>query len=196
MMPGNVLSDPTIQSPLLEPDSWDKTPFKDFERGGAGIGNTAQGINVFNWEAWVDVDYNFWVKRVDQPSETAVFITRVPGATNIGLAFDRSMNVAISYRIGANSYLYWFDTSVSAYVTTQFAGARSPAITHDDKRDGQDNISDVLLFYVRADVLYMRMQRDRYEIEYTMKTIPANYEIKRVGMGRNLRIQFVLAPRV
>jgi hypothetical protein len=194
MMPGNVLSTTPIPAPLLQPDNWDKSPFTDFELGGVAVSDTSQGLDSYIWKVW-SVDGNVFINRVDLDDDTdAVLMFYRKNCRNLGLAFDQNMRPAVSYTVGPDVYLYWYDTAISAYTITQFAGCRSPGITLDDKRLGQTSISDVILFYIRLDKFYMRVQRDRYLIEYFLYDLPANYELKHVGMGSNLRLQFVFEP--
>ncbi len=196
MMPGNTLSSTPIPAAMLAPDNWASSPKRDFERGGVALGDPSQGLLAYNWEAWIDGDNNFFVKRVDEGPETAAYILYQERARNIGLAFDRNMNPSICYQQGSDSYLYWYDSTISGYRTTKFEGATTPRITHDDKRADQSSISDVMLFYIRAQKLYFRMQRDRYATEYYLYDVPARYDLKKVGMGTNLRLQFILGPIV
>lgn len=193
MMPGNVLSTTPVPAPLLQPDSWNKSPYLDFEKGGVALLDTSQGLDSHIWKAWID-DGNIFVNRIDLNDDSAHYMLYAKGARYVGLAFDSNMNVAITYQQGSSVFLYWFDTSVSHYVTTEFPGCRSPGITLDDKRAGQSATSDILLFYIRLDKLYFRMQRDRYLIEYHLYDLPTRYNLTRVGMGTNYRLQFVLEP--
>ncbi len=194
MMPDNVLSTTPVPAPLLQPDSWSKSTYLDFEKGGIAISDPSQGLDSYTWKVWID-NGNVFCNRIDLDDDEAHYLFFVEDARNLGLAFDQNMNVAISYQLGPVCYLYWYDSTVSNYVTTKFPGCRSPGITLDDKRNGQSSNSDILLFYIKLDKLYFRMQRDRYLIEYHLYDLPTDYELTRVGMGTNNRIQFVLNPR-
>lgn len=194
MMPNNRLSDVPIRSALLSPDSWETSSRLDFERGGIALANPSLGINAFDWKAWIDDDFNFWINRVDLPDDNATFLFQQRDARNIRLAFDRNMNVAIAYQKYSNSYLYWFDSVPNAYVTSLFGGASQPRLTHDDKRADALDTSDVLFFYMIGRSLRYRQQRDRYTIERTLASVPPDYEFESVGMGLNNRLQFHFRP--
>lgn len=69
----------------------------------------------------------------------------------------------------------------------------------DDKREGQRDFSDVLLFYLKSEVppvLYMRAQRDRYGVEYEIDPLPVGTtNLVGGGMSKNLRLRFKLVGK-
>jgi hypothetical protein len=100
------------------------------------------------------------------------------------------MDVVLAYVASGVTKLYWYDTLAAAQVTTIFAGATSPFLSLDDKRPEEGANSDVLFFYVRSGVLYYREQRERYQTERSLATLPVGVtRIVNAGMGRNLRVQ-------
>jgi len=102
------------------------------------------------------------------------------------------MNVALAFVQGGESKFYWYDSNLGAMTVTNFGSSViTPRVSHDDKRDMQSASSDVILAYVKNSSLYFRMQRDRYQIEYLLKSGDCKGLIK-IGMNSKLRLQFLL----
>jgi hypothetical protein len=101
------------------------------------------------------------------------------------------MRPVVAYIVGALCYLYWYDTTVDAFVTTQLGVARSPRVTHDDKRLRAEQTADVLVAYIKNDTLCYRQQRDRYTVERVLATgIPDDVDLLQAGMTDKFRIEF------
>jgi hypothetical protein len=67
----------------------------------------------------------------------------------------------------------------------------------DDKRPGQRDFSDILIFYLKdppaqqPQRLYMRAQRDRYGVEYMLGNLPSGTTaLYKAGMAVNGRLRF------
>lgn len=187
MMPDNALSDPVPAGVIFPPDDRPFSPRQDFDLGGVAHQDPSQGLMVKVWKAWIDSAFRIWVQPEDQ-SQPAIFVATAPNAVYISLAFDRNARMTVAWRQGSTVYLYWFDTVTNQFITSMFPGARSPRLTHDDKRPEAALSSDVLLFYIQNDVLYVRNQRDRYTVAHELGPVPRNANLTRVGMASNLRL--------
>lgn len=154
----------------------------DFEWGPIAIQDPSKGSMYQIWRARMENDYVY----LSAPNVAEFVLLDLPGVTEISFTFDQNARHIFAYVQSGVSYLRWYDTSVAAYVTTVIDGI-TPRVTLDDKRELQRSASDVLVFYVRAGALYMRMQRDRYGIEYHLANAVVNGLVK-CGMMRNWRV--------
>ena len=117
---------------------------------------------------------------------------------SITFTFDQSGRISFSYATSVSSFLYWFDSSLGMTVTTDLgADALGPTLLLDDKRTMQSTVSDMLLWYTKADgggtfTLYMLRQRDRFLNEIQMDTLLPNAYLRNIGMTDELRLQMTL----
>lgn len=191
-LPGGQLSTTPIVSDILSPDGRDRVDFSvDYELGGIALNDPSQGLQYQVWVAYVR-DGTIYARPEDGGAETA--ITSDTNITEVSLSFDQNMRPTLAYVANGVTKLYWYDTQIGGPTTTTFAGAFSPFLTLDDKRESQLGTSDLLFFYLRDGSLYYRQQRDRFGVEYQLATgIPVSVDrIVRVGMGTNLRLQVVI----
>lgn len=189
-IPQDRLSTTTLEADFLEPDDRDReTSLIDYERGGLALGDTSLGIDYQIWVAEVAEDRgSISVYPEDTPGMSTVVVTDA-GISDVSLAFDQNMNVTVAY-VSNKPKLYWFDTSIQSYTTTEFDDHISQYVTMDDKRDAATGqaYNDVLFFYIKGSALYYRQQRDRYTVQYTIKTPRPGDYIIRSGMMDNLRV--------
>lgn len=194
-LPGDALPNTAPPVALLAPDSFTRpSRVVDYERGGIALSDPSQGINARNWTA--DLDGEDVRVYPSEEEDAAVTLLSAAGITTLSLAFDQNMRPTIAYEIGTQAYLYWYDSSVEAVVTTALAAdVRGPFVTMDDKRDFATNAgtNDVLLFYIRDSKLCFRQQRERYGTERVLRTFDGpNVSIKRAGINTGLRMQIEL----
>jgi len=188
-LPLNTYSSIAVNSLFMPPDTLLSSLLIDYELGGVALNNPSLGLRVKNWKAFYNGN-DGWVYL--QPGNEAPFqLIQDFNITEISLAFDQNMNVALAYVSDEVVKLYWYDNAIPGYTTTTFADARSPRLALDDKRPALLGASDVIFAYIRGDTLYYRQQRDRYLTEYFLReSIPASQRLRNIGMGRNLRMQF------
>jgi hypothetical protein len=194
MMPGDSLS--TMPAPArfsgARAGSTSKTI--DYEDGGIAIQDPSRGLLYQRWRARLfnAGKVNSYVDLSAREVPEFVWLT-VPNMTEISFSFDANMHPVVAYVAGGLPFLNWFDSTVSAYVTTPLAAdAITPRVSLDDKRELGSNgyqVSDVILAYVRGGNLYYRQQRDRYTIERLLKEGVA--PLIRIGFTRGLRFQFM-----
>ncbi len=192
MLPNNALSVTPIPSFFLPPRQVVRfsaiAGLSDQHFGGVQLGDSSQGLSYQIWTAFIN-GTNVEVTAPNQSSPT-VILTGVQ-ADWVGLAFDQNGRPFITYaysKTGAGFY-YWFDTLLGEFVTTAIPGFVPRAFAAlDDIRPAQSNTSDIILAYVRAGSLYMRVQRDRFGIEYNLGAVPAT--LVQIGMNHVLRFQF------
>lgn len=191
MFPNNQLSQPPVIGKLLFPDSLRTGKLVDFEEGGVGIGNTAQGNLGYTWRAYAQSGDIYIQRGTDAPT----LYTTAPGVQELAFAFDQNMRPVFAFQHATNRIdLLWYDPILQAYtLTTGMATGKNPRLSLDDKRPAQVSASDVILGYIRSGTLYYRIQRERYATERTATTgLPPYAELRNVGMANNNRFHFIV----
>lgn len=166
----------------------------DYEWGPIAISDPSKGSMYQIWRARMENNYVY----LSAPNVPEFVLLDLPNVTEISFTFDQNGRHIFVYVQDDIAKMHWYDSSVSEYVTTVFDGdVITPRITLDDKRDMQRGVSDIVLFYVKptrnaqgvqiGGDLYMRMQRDRYGVEYHMATELAGGIVK-CGMMNNWRV--------
>jgi hypothetical protein len=184
-----------IVSDLLAPDDVRRSDLtRDQELGGIALNDPSQGMQVKTWTGYYDAGQVFL--EAEGVAPTAVLAVAAP-VDVLAISFDQLMRPLVAWQSGADSHLYFYDTSLGATTTLNVAGASSPFLTHDDKRVSQTGLSDVLFFYIKAGNVYYRQQRDRFGVERLIAAVPAGFEtIDAVGMAENNRLAIRFAKLV
>lgn len=181
MLPDNELSTRPVAAPFLVPYRLDK--LVDYEWGGVDIADTSKGMQV---KIWTCRYVGHQVIISDGLISRAVL--NVENITALSFAFDLSMQPVVTYVVNAETYLNWYDTAISQRVTTKFgANFITPQLALDDHRAFQSANADVIFAYLRDGILRTRLQRDRYQIEYSYT---ASQELVQIGMTTNYRFAF------
>lgn len=108
----------------------------------------------------------------------------------ISLTFDQLGRPLVFYRVGEDTLkLYWYDPVAQQNVLTNFGIGKDPTACFDFPQDTGQSFTDALLFYVRDDQVFMRIQRDRYAIEYPCPAIQPGLKINSAGLRVDNRLQ-------
>ena len=190
MIPDNRLSSELMLADWLieKPDS-EFTRTEGYEYGPSALYDTNSELTAALWK-YTYRDNQVFMKK--DGTDTEIAIDTVMNATDIAVCFNQSSQPVIAYMAGGITYLKWFDTNIQEYVVTELGpGLSSPRIILDIK-DKKSSQSDVVLFYFRNNqTLCARYQRDRYSIEYVLKST-SPHKILRVGMNKINRVQFLI----
>lgn len=190
MLPENTYSSVPVGGLFLTPDERITSPLIDWERGGVDLLDASQGMDVQNWTCYTGDQYNVFVKP-ENGVPTLLFQDN--GIEALSFCFDQNMRWSVAYIKQGILTLRWFDSSSNGRVVSEFGPAQNPKMTLDDKRTFNILNSDMLLAYIRGSSLYYRQQRDRFQIEYTLRTgLFPNTKLKNIGMADNFRVQFEL----
>lgn len=154
-------------------------------RGGAQLNDAQLGINVQDWDGRVLSD----VFYVSSPTHAESSIIPVVGAKTATFAFDRNMQPVVCWNTDTNSKLYFFNSLTDQFETMVLTGIKRAMVFHDDVRDSATARSDVLMVYQKNTGLYYRQQRDRYAVEYLIRSIVAG-QLASCGMGVANRLVF------
>lgn len=192
MLPEQVLSTQPLPDPFYLPDGRQGGMLYDFEMGGIALNDPSQGIELQLWVCWVDRAGGVRVKPLATPGNGTLLFTE-PGILRISFGFDNNMQASVAYEKTGEVKYYWFDSSTPGYVTTTYAGARTPRVSHDDKRYFRAGPSDVILTYLLDDKLYFRAQRDRYLVAYLLRSgLSQTLRLPNAGMNIRYRFQWEL----
>lgn len=167
----------------------------DYEDGPVAEQDVSMGLSYQVWSAFVNEDGDIWV----QPSVGSgrVLIHATGEITDVSVAFNQNGDLHCAYVEDGVAKLYWYDTSVNSFVTTNLEdGIRTPKITMDEKRSTQQGNSDIILSYIKSDnALYYRQQRDRFQVERLLHPGPF-VMIRQMYMNDGWRLQWLLVPGV
>lgn len=189
-MPNNSLSSIAKFAPFLPPRTgtrFSSTAGKyDIHYGGIAIGDASQGLSYQTWTCFSD-GINIWLEA---PNTLPFIQLANVNASWVALAFDQNARPFIAYSTSAgNASYYWYDTTIPGYRTSSLTGIVPRVFAAlDDIRPALSSSSDILLAYVRSGQLYMRVQRDRFGIEYNLGAAPAT--LVQIGMNKLFRFQF------
>lgn len=108
------------------------------------------------------------------------------------LAFDQLGRPLIFYRVATDTLrLYWFDPFLNQTVKTDLTTGVNPVAGFDYPQDSGEVFTDILLFYVRNNVLYMREQRDRFLVEYNTGVSHVDLKIESCGLRKDYKYQVI-----
>lgn len=190
MIPQQRLSTTNLPAPFLVDIPRDD-PLTDYEKGGVNLQDPSQGLDVQLWKLrYNDITGEFLLSASNYP-ETVQFVRF--DVSYLSLSFDSNMNPFISFTEAGVGKFWWFNplTNQQEFEEVLIASASSPYATMDDRRPLENFTRDNILTYVRSGNLYFRAQRDRYLIEYLLKT-GVTGEVLVAGMGTNLRLQIIV----
>lgn len=190
MLPDHVLSTQSIPAQFRFPRNIPKQPLVAYEYGGLDLDDASRGLRVKVWKGEY-VDGSIFVSAEGVAPTTVLSVADV---ADFDFTWDQNMRVAIAYElVTGGSRFYWYDTTVSGYVTLDLGSAITPRCAIDDNRDYQTSRSDIILAYVRDGSLYFREQRDRYTIERELSDAAGPGGLIQIGMNRVWRMQFQLS---
>lgn len=194
------MSTTVVQSAWLAPDERTRTLDEDYEQGPIALNDPSAGLLYQPWGlTWDFASGDFTV--TPETTGTPSVVHNAVAVTQCSLAFDQNGHVNVAYTSNQQAYLYWYDTNVAGWVTTQLAiDVVTPTLTLDDKRSTQTNISDILLWYTRQQPdetynLYKREQRERFLVEDLMAEGVPPY-IYKCGLNYGLRVQLGLSDYI
>lgn len=157
-------------------------------KGGTALGAAEFGINVQNWYGWLH-DGWFYLRP---EAGTWMQICATPDAVSATFAFDRNMDPVVCWNTrNDGAFIRYYDSSTSSYIVLAMPYARTAMLCHDDTRDAQSSMSDVIVAYVSNGNLCYRTQRDRYTAETIYQTgVPAR--LRSFGMSTENRLLWIL----
>ena len=186
-----TMSSTVVMDELLSPYNTIKTPLKDYARGGKAILDSSEGLNIKNWEIYIENDKVYIKAEDSDPIE----IDAVPADISwISFCFDQNMHYHIVYVKEGNTFWYWYDPVAEKYNILELgSGISSPMCRLDDARFDAISESDIILSYIKNNNLYCRVERQRYETEHLIKENAVG-QLVRCGMNKKFRYQWEVDP--
>lgn len=182
------LSNPSLMDDFLIPYRQEKSPLLDYARGGVALLDASQGMNVKNWTCEVQED-GVYISSTGVPLMKVETLVGEPSW--ISMCFDQNMHYNLAYLIeGQGAFWYWYDATQQRYVTISLGNVKTPIARFDDVRMKSAVYTDIVLSYIKGTSLCVRLQRDRYGVEYTLAS-NAGTRIIQCGMHRKLRFQWI-----
>lgn len=164
---GSGISSLLVSDHFIPPDNLDNYLLLDYESGGIALNDPSEGLWYQDWTLRYFPGTDDMV--LEAPNTPATIIFNRPDITEISLAFDQNMNPFVAFVQDGDAWFWWYNTETDLVEFTLLpAGSRSPRCCIDDKRPNRHGTSDIILCYIRNDVLYERMERERYTIERTL----------------------------
>jgi hypothetical protein len=188
LIPEQRLSSSVMDADFLPPDDLAYAALTSYEMGGTDLNDADEGLMVKVWTlTYVTPDV-----ILTAPGAGPYTLFSYTGITSVSLAFDQNMRPCVAYVKSGVSWLYWYDSLAAGFTHTQLeAGILDPHVCMDDKRANQILANDIILAYTKDNNLYFRAQRDRFGVEYLLRS-GVNATLKKVGMNRVNRLQFQL----
>jgi hypothetical protein len=193
MLPELYLSTTAARSQFVNP--WSGRPDVSTHWGPIAISDNSEGMHARLWTARAIGDE----VRLSAPGvPESVWYIHDDQIREISLAFNQNGQPAIALVDAAGDpLLRWYDPVPEAIVNLSLdAGTINPRLTLDDYRLFNIGNSDVVLGYVTGGFLRYRLQRDRFEIEYTPGVgdggaPAAANSLRHVSMNAGLRLEFM-----
>lgn len=160
------------------------------EYGPVAVGDISEEFYDNTWEAYFNGS-GVWYRNITTMSaEKLAFNT--PNLDHLSMSWDQLANPCIAWSYGGTVSLWWYDPFLAAQVNTAIALGSKPFIYMDDRRrrliEGDD--SDVILAYQRSNSAFIRLQRDRFQVEYPTPIVDiAGLNLTNAGITDELRYQ-------
>lgn len=192
MLPDNTLTE-LDRASFLPPRNKSQTATKCWELGGISLSDTSEPMQYY-WYGYIQGN-TIYLQRMDaEPISVLAFTGSV---TEMSFTFDQNMRPTIAYVEDGIAKLYWYDSSQSQNVITEYVDITNPRLSLDDKRKFNIGNSDIIFAYVTDhNRLCYRLQRERYGTEHilltdTTKSDKDPLELFNIGMSTANRFLFL-----
>lgn len=189
MIPEGRLSTTPVVAPFMEAQK--QVPLIDYEKGGVGLNNPTQGLQVQTWT--LRYDRASGNMRLSAPNTPEFTLWNRPDITEVSLAFDQNMNPFVAFVQAGVAKFWWYDPTIpgQTFAESLLGTAITPRATMDEKRATQSAVSDIILGYMRNNNLCYRIQRERYLTEHVLRT-GCGGKLADIGRNTGYRLQFKL----
>ncbi|MCE2597190.1 hypothetical protein K6Y31_20665 [Motilimonas cestriensis] len=141
-------------------------------------------INQVNGEVFIygaeGVSWGAGVKLFDEPV----------AIVSMDLTFDQNGRPIVFYTLdNVDIKIHFYDSNLGRVDTRVFTQGAYPLAAFDVPQNASSAISDACLFYVRDNTAYMRVQRDRFEIEHNLGITHPGLILLSAGLNKNNAFQ-------
>ena len=192
MLPDNTLTE-LDKASFLPPRNKPQKPTACWELGGIGLSDTSEPMRYY-WYGYIQGNTIYLQRSGAEPISVLAFTGDV---TEMSFTFDQNMRPTIAYVEDGIAKLYWYDSSQSQNVITEYVDITNPRLSLDDKRKFNIGNSDIIFAYVTDhNRLCYRLQRERYSAEHvlltdTTKSNDEPLELFNIGMSTANRFLFL-----
>ena len=185
MLPNNQwASQPVVDDIIAPRDKAKVNATTSSDNGPIAIQNTSKGLMAKIWTA----SYNSVTGSVTLQDGTNLF-TDV-NLKELSLTFNQSGNPFVAFRSATRIKIWWYDPLLSNYTIKDVTTGDQPFCYLDERRPEFSANSDVFLLYHRDGEIFYRLQRDRFDVEYSTGIIGGtDIVIECFGMAKNNRLQ-------
>jgi len=164
----------------------------NYFKGGSIINDST---SVFN-NTWI---YTYEENNVKVRNLTtmlpAITLVTIEDVKQVSAAFNQNMQAQYCYIVEDELYLYWFDSLINNYTTSNISSdITSCYILLDETRDNLIDTSNNLLYYIKNNNLYLRKQKERFTIEHlAYANLPSKSKIYNIQKTIDTqRLQFII----
>ena len=185
MLPNNQWASQAVVDDIIAPrDKAKVNPTTSSDNGPIAVQNTSKGLMAKIWTA----SYNSVTGAVKLQDGTNLF-TDV-NLKELSLTFNQTGNPFVAFRSTARIKIWRYDPLLSNYTIKDVTAGDQPFCYLDERRPEFSANSDVFLLYHRNGEIFYRLQRDRFDVEYSTGIIGgADIVIECFGMAKNNRLQ-------
>lgn len=200
MIPDNVVSSQIVKSFFKSPDNRVTNRITDYEMGGIALQDTSEGLEYQVWKCEYNTDDStVYISSEADPDSLFPLITQ-SDVRELGFTFDQNMRWSlVTLDSLGNAAHHWYDSSVAAYVVSNYSGLYSVKLALDDKRNESIQLgqSDMIFTYTKiSGGVFWRTQRERFLVETVGDAnLPAGLRITNFGMSQVNRLQWRFAHR-
>jgi hypothetical protein len=171
----------------------------DVAVGAAELSQSDGRLDMRNWIVYQDSGYVVVRGAIDGTTwgSPVTLFEEAAAISDLALAFDNLGRPAVSYRKAAGGVFLWFYDSQLGAITTKLISETgiTPVMDFDIKSDSSSVDADIMLFYVQDDAIFMRLQRDRFEVAYPTGVQYPFLRLEKAGMTEDNRFQVVYTFR-
>lgn len=156
--------------------------------------NVSKGkLNSRYWVVYQEAGNVNIAGAIDGEWQPAIAVFTEPvEITKISLTFDQLGRTLVFYNTDTSDLkLYWYNPVTETSEVKSLGIGYDPVACFDFPQDTNQSFSDMLVFYVRGQQVYMRIQRDRFDIEYECPANQPGITITSAGLRVDNRLQVV-----
>lgn len=185
MLPNNQWASQAVIDDIIAPrDKAKVNATTSSDNGPIAIQNTSKGLMAKIWTA----SYNSVTGSVTLQDGTNLF-TDV-SLKELSLTFNQTCNPFVAFRSATRIKIWWYDPLLSNYTIKDVTTGDQPFCYLDERRPEFSANSDVFLLYHRDGEIFYRLQRDRFDVEYSTGIVGGtDIVIECFGMAKNNRLQ-------
>lgn len=157
--------------------------------GPIALNDASDGLNNKYWATYFDPSTSNIILD-DLEGNTEIIVNEPLGIKRIGLAFDQNGNDVYAWITETDILmLRWFDGGIPGDVVVNLGTAQDAVITMDMKYQAENSRSDVLLFYIKDNAIFYRVQRESYSIPNATPVTSGASRLIDSGMRTDYRFQ-------